>query len=415
MKTDVKLHPDHQFDADLLDYAIAQLRRSRTPREPVPRALHLSLPEVLPELGMGAQAALRELSPIALDGAAQLFHPGYFAHMDPATPTVAWAAALWQIAANQNLLHPDAAPAARELERRVIDWLKPFFGMAGGHLVPGSTIANFTALWAAREVRGIRRVIASDRAHLSARKAADILGLEYAAVAAGPDHRMVLDDRTDRADVAVVLTAGTVATGAVDELGVTNAAWVHVDGAWGGPLRFSDRYAALLDGVEQADSVGFSAHKWCYQPKGTAAVLFRDAEAAHAAMSYGGGYLAVPNVGLLGSAPANALPFAATLLAWGRAGLARRIGAGMEMARAFADRLRAEPRIQVWGEPVTGVVVWRPRDVPSTHLRDRLEDAWVSLTDIDGEVWLRCVAANTSADLDWVMDRIRAALDAIRS
>jgi len=86
----------------------------------------------------------------AFDGAAQAYHPSYFAHMDPPTATVTSLAALWQTATNQNLLHPDAAPAARALERRVIEWLAPWFGMQGGHLVPRSTIANFTAIWAAR-------------------------------------------------------------------------------------------------------------------------------------------------------------------------------------------------------------------------------------------------------------------------
>jgi hypothetical protein len=85
-----------------------------------------------------------------------------------------------------------------------------------------------------------------------------------------------------------VLTGGTVATGALDDLGqARDADRVDVDAAWGGPLRFSPRYAELLRDVTLADSVGFSAHKWCFQPKGTAIVLFKDAEAAHESLSYG--------------------------------------------------------------------------------------------------------------------------------
>jgi L-2,4-diaminobutyrate decarboxylase len=51
--------------------------------------------------------------------------------------------------------------------------------MTGEHLIPGATVANLTALWAARALRGVRRVITSNRAHLSVRKAAHILGLEF--------------------------------------------------------------------------------------------------------------------------------------------------------------------------------------------------------------------------------------------
>ena len=87
-------------------------------------------------------------------------------------------------------------------------------------------------------------------------------------MASGPD--------SDWSDTALFLTAGTVATGAIDHLkSLPSAPWVHVDAAWAGPLRFSNQYASLLDGVENADSVGFSAHKWMYQPKGAALVLFR--------------------------------------------------------------------------------------------------------------------------------------------
>ena len=110
-------------------------------------------------VGVGGTAALDQLAPLALDGAAQLHHPGYFAHMDPASADVACAAALWMVATNQNMLHPDAAPAARRLERLVVEWLAPLYGMSGGHLVPGSTVANITALWAARDVAGGRSEI----------------------------------------------------------------------------------------------------------------------------------------------------------------------------------------------------------------------------------------------------------------
>ena len=58
------------------------------------------------------------------------------------------------------------------------------------------------------------------------------------------------------------------------------AAWVHLDAAWAGPCRLSDKLAPLLAGVESCDSVGFSAHKWLYQPKGVGVVI----EAQHLCM-----------------------------------------------------------------------------------------------------------------------------------
>jgi len=216
----------------------------------------------------------------------------------------------------------------------------------------------------------------------------------------------------DLRDAVVIATGGTVATGALDALDVVGAAWLHVDGAWGGPLRLSEQHSALLDGIERADSVGFSAYKWCYQLKGTAVILFHDAEPAHQAMSYGGGYLAAPNIGLLGSAPANALPFATTLLAWGRKGLAESIDAGMAKAAQLAALVDADPRFGLWGMPTAGVVVWRPTQVCATQVRERLSDAWVSLTDLEGDIWLRSVAANPSADSAFVFAGVVEALAA---
>ena len=394
-----KLHSDHVLDHELLQFGIDLLGQARSPRiNPVPLDAVADLPDSWPDEGRGERAAMERLAPVALDGTAQLYHPAYFAHMDPPTAPVSWIGAMWQVAANQNLLHPDAGPGARQLEARLIEWLAPEFGMHGGHLVPGSTIADFSAIWAARELRGISRVVASERAHLSAQKAADILGLTYESVPADRLHRMSMARRTALADTVVVLTAGTVATGAIDDLELDGAGWVHVDAAWGGPLRFCPTYRYLLDGVEKADSVGFSAHKWCYQPKGTAVVLFKDAEAAHGAMTYGGGYLTAPNIGLLGSAPANALPFMLSLLAWGRRGMSERIELGFRQIEALCELIKADERFELLAEPTTGIAVWRPVKADTVTVRGRLQDAWVSLTEIDGQMWLRSVAANLSAD-----------------
>lgn len=405
------------FDPSVLDYAIEHLTEAMVERDqPVPKITASDLPKDLPQNGIGNRATLDQLAPALLNQAAQLHHKGYFAHMDPPTPDIAWAAALWQCATNQNTLHPDVAPAARQLERRVIEWLAPLFGMQSGHMVSGATIANFTSLWVARDLKNITRVVASDRAHLSLRKSAHLLGLDYESIDSDAHHRIKLDKLRAIDSAAVVLTAGTVATGAVDplsamsELVLKNAAWCHVDAAWAGSLRFSDQYRDALAGIELADSVGVSAHKWLYQPKGAAIVLFKDYTRALEPLSYGGGYLAEPNIGLTGSAPATALPLAATLLALGRTGVAASIEADMERALTFAELIDTDDRFELWRTPQTGVVVFRAIAQESRELRARLTDAWVSVVDIDGDVWLRAVAANPRADVHHVYNQLVAAL-----
>lgn len=137
------------------------------------------LPDVFPEVGIGARATLDMLAPSVLGGACRLDAPTAFAHMDPPTPWLTWAMALWNSSLNQNLLHPATAPVARHIEEKVIAWLAPFFGMQGGHMTPGSTMANLTALWSARECAGVAEVVTSGNAHLSIAKAAHLLGLRY--------------------------------------------------------------------------------------------------------------------------------------------------------------------------------------------------------------------------------------------
>lgn len=407
------LDPAFAADAVGLRQALDSLIERLTRGASLPVAARQSpLPADLPVEGIGSREALAELAPWVLDGAMPLRHPGYFGHMDPPTPWVTWAAAQWAAALNQNLLHPDTSPVARELEARVVQWLAAPFEMDGGHLVPGSSVANLTAMWAARELEGVTEIVCSAASHLSARKAANLLGLGLRTIPVDAQQRLRPELLGDLSRSALILTAGTVAAGAIDPLdaGVTEAAWRHIDAAWAGPLRFSERHGALLDGIERAESVSVSAHKWLWQPKEVAAVLFADAARAHDALSFGGGYLAVPNVGVLGSHGQTALPLAATLLAWGRDGVAARIDDGMRLAERLAQLVDERPNLELFAAPVSGVVVWRPRDHDARQVAGRVTGAYVSVTEIDGQTWLRSVAANPMARPEYVVARVLATL-----
>ena len=374
-------------------------------RNPAPGSL--ILPDALPEVGAGERAVLNSLAPGVLGGAADLGAPHALAHMDPPTPWITWAVTQWTASLNQNLLHPATSPVAGDIEARVIDWLCPFFGMSDGHMLPGSTLANLTALWAAREIKGIRRVIASEAAHLSVRKAAHILGLDYQAVPTDQQGAMRADALPDLADCALVLTAGTTNAGAIDPLDL-RAAWTHVDAAWAGPLRLT-RYAERLAGLESADSISISAHKWLFQPKESALILFRDA-ASKDAISFGGAYLTTPNIGLLGSHGANAVPLLATLMAWGREGIAARIEASMAIADRLADWAWDRSDVILYGPNRTGLVLWRPSESDARDLLPRLPSGSASLTTISGTDWVRNVAANPGADIAAILQGFEAAL-----
>jgi aromatic-L-amino-acid decarboxylase len=150
-------------------------------------------------------------------------------------------------------------------------------------------------------------VYASAEVHYSITRAVEILGIGSDRLRDVPidrQHRLRPDllaraiDR-DLADgvtpIAVVVTAGTTLTGAIDPIAPVadiceeRRVWLHVDGAYGLPAAAThpERFA----GVERADSVSVDAHKWLYVPKACSVVLVREAGALSRAFAHEQGYL----------------------------------------------------------------------------------------------------------------------------
>ena len=391
---------DKSFSADIgLDHAISLLKEVSSETK--------SLPKACPQTGIGELETLNLLAPHIFGRAARLDRSDVLAHMDPPTPWITWATALWNARLNQNLLHPATAPFALEAEKLVFDWLNPFYGMNGGHMCSGSTIANLTSLWAARDIVGIKKVVASEASHLSIRKATQILGLAYEEIPTNSKGQIDSERLKNISDACLVLTAGTTSTGAIDSLDLAgHAKWTHIDAAWAGPLRLSQSHAHLLVGIEKADSISVSAHKWFFQPKDAALVMFRDIKEVNSAISFGGGYLTVPNVGIQGSRGASAIPLLATLIAWGIEGLVERIDRTMSMAGILADKLKNKKGILIWSMPTTGITVFRSTKYSTQYLHKKLPEGMFSKCVLEGETWLRSVAANPQADINEIISAI---------
>lgn len=395
---------DKSFIPDVgLEHAIDLLRH--------PPSEQVELPVSFSEHGIGELETLNLLAPYVLGSATYLDSPNALAHMDPPTPWITWATTLWNSRLNQNLLHSATAPFAIKAEKKVIEWLAPLFGMAGGHMCSGSTVANLTALWAARDAKQIEKIVASKAAHISIEKAARILGLPYEQITTNSDGQIDPNKLGDISKACLVLTAGTTATGVIDSLElVDRAKWSHVDAAWAGPLRLSPNHADLLNGIDKANSVAVSAHKWFFQPKDSALIMFREPEKANPAISFGGGYLAAPNIGVQGSRGASAIPLLATMLAWGKKGISDRIDHAMSMATTLAAKLSKEDSISLWAMPTTGVAVFRPLTMNTEELYKRLPEGMFSTCVLDEQKWLRSVAANPLADIDKIVSAIQEAI-----
>ena len=363
-------------------------------------------PNILPDKGIGEEAAFEQLCLDMNLQSAMLGSQTAFAHMDPPVPDIAAKLTGLNAQYNQNLLHPDLSPFATKIERRVIDWIVPAFGMSAGHMCAGSSTANLTAIWAAREA-GAKRVVTSSDAHISVAKAAHILGMPFEVIPVDEVGRIYHSRMDNLDDACLVLTAGTTGRGVVDRLETSKTLWTHIDAAWAGPLRFT-KFSDRLDGIETADSVAISAHKWFYQPKDSAMILFQNQE-SQKLVSFGADYLTVPNVGVQGSRSAAAIPLLATLLALGRDGLAQRIEKNMQDASSLAVFLDEHKGATLKQMPETAVLNWRPKTNEIKAVIEALGET-VSSTKIDGELWLRNVAANPHADIDLICTRIDEAL-----
>jgi aromatic-L-amino-acid decarboxylase len=210
------------------------------------------------------------------------------------------------------------------VERAVLAWSAEIFGFpvtASGILTSGTSLANLIAVVVARgnylggDVRRLglqnRRLVAyaSTAAHRSVPGAFDVVGLGSAAlrrIRVGGDHRIdigalretIADDvRAGNEPFMVVASAGTVDTGAIDDLEAladlcaAENLWLHVDGAFGALAILSPAHRALLNGIERADSLAFDFHKWLHVPYDAGCVLFRDAAAHRSAFANPASYL----------------------------------------------------------------------------------------------------------------------------
>ena len=242
-------------------------------------------------------------------------HPRMFGYVQsPGTPIGAFADLLASTL-NANLTIWRSAPAAVELERVTIDWIRQILGFhaeAGGLFVSGGSMANLAALAAARQTKeqssGRLRIYASSATHFSISKAAALLAIgrenvQYVAV--DERFKMRVDDLVARinADLeagyvpfCIVGNAGTVDTGAVDPLHeIRDVAdrfqlWMHVDGSYGAFAVLAESARKLLAGMEKADSIALDPHKWLYLPVDVGCVIYRDPEIARAAFAHEADY-----------------------------------------------------------------------------------------------------------------------------
>jgi L-2,4-diaminobutyrate decarboxylase len=347
------------------------------------------LPAIGPA-GIGADAALALFREQVAPTAIPPDHPRFLAFI-PGVPTVA--AALADMALSVAMIYGGSyleGGRAVDAEDAVVHWLAEAAGFpatAGGTFVSGGSIANLSALVAARgggpQAHRRRFIVAGAAAHSSVGAAAHIMGCELVTAPPADAHGRldgrVLTQAVSRLDpeevVAVVATAGATNNGAFDDLvAVADVCEeyglrLHVDGAYGGAALLSPRTRPLLAGIERADSFIVDPHKMLYSTFDCAALVYRDRAAASCALTQTADYLAVcdgeePNPSDLAihlTRRARGVPLWASILAYGTEAYAAAVDHCVDMTAYAAERIAASPTLVLVLEPSFTVVVVRRR------------------------------------------------------
>jgi glutamate/tyrosine decarboxylase-like PLP-dependent enzyme len=351
-----------------------------------------------------------------------------------------------------------ASPGAVRIENACTKWLASVIGYpegAAGTLTSGGSIANLTAIVAARESRdpdGGGAVYTTRFAHYCIDKALHIAGRGRSPrrqIETDASHRMsvaALEEALE-ADVKsgirpwlVAASGGTVDTGAIDplpeiaEVCRKYGAWFHVDGAYGGLFALCDEGRELLRGIDQADSVALDPHKTLFLPYGTGAALIREGRHLTEAFSATADYISPLGESEVGPSPADLSPeltrhFRAMRL-WlplqiaGVAAFRAAQSEKLALARCFHQRLSEIDGFDPGPAPDLSVVAFRyvPEGGDADEFTERLLKhlqkegrVMMSGTRIDGTYYIRCAILCFRTHIEHVDQAIDAIVEGVKA
>jgi aromatic-L-amino-acid/L-tryptophan decarboxylase len=415
----------------------------------------------LPEEGVG-EAALRDLEAISehLRAPTGRRLPYVLGSGDP----IGALGDLYASVLNQNVTAWRSAPAAVTIERTVVEWLAAAIGCDGfvGTFTSGGSLGNLMALAMARESRAPANedgaqpgavVYASEEVHMSIPKAVAMLGLGRASLRLIPvDENMRVqvpalettiarDREAGRRGIALVGSAGTIMSGAIDPLAELadvarrNELWFHVDGAYGGAAALAQPEKFV--GMSRADSISLDAHKWLYQPLDCSVLLYRDEDAARHAFAYSAEYVKTasddPIAGFAFfdqtielSRRFRALKLWLSLRYHGLTAFRAAIAENIEQAKLLAKLIDAKPSLELLAPVELSAVCFRWANAETDTLNDLNEEilrevnqagrVWLSNASIRGAVGLRACITNhrtTEQDVRTVVEEVLAAADRV--
>ena len=427
---------------------------SRPPLADIERALDLR--RRLREGGMDADQ-FGDFLESYLEFTTRLHHPGSLAHQVAAPDVPSVLADFVHGAINNPMAIEEMGAGALAIEKAIVEWMVEKVGWdpakGGGVLTHGGSLANLTAMLAARAwaapdawtagAPGDLAVLAPAAAHYSVARSVGIAGLGADALVAvdadeleriRPERLPEAFERAraaGRRPIAVVASACATGTGLHDDLEAIGAfcrehgLWFHVDGAHGASALLSPRYRSLLDGIEQADSVIWDAHKMLRTSSLCAAVLVREDRDLPAAFQQKASYLFYeetddPDI-LDRAIECTKAPLGVKLfmnLAWrGEAGLGDYVAERYDLARRFHDVIAARPGFECPYVPESNILCFRYGSDSDLQLaiRERLIESGefhLSSVELGGRRHLRIVVMNPATD-EATIERLLDAIERV--
>jgi glutamate/tyrosine decarboxylase-like PLP-dependent enzyme len=421
-----------------------------------------SLNDPLPETGEDVDKVLDQVFQQMVEKGFHVPSANYFGLMNP-TPTYIGVLAEAMVAAlNPQLATVKRSQLASKIEHETVRWIGERIGWPGefnGTFTTGGNEANFSGLALAMAAKfptviadgvaslaGQPVLYASDEGHHSIDKSAGLLGIGRKALRRIRVNRSIQLDpealeqaiaedlRAGKLPFCVVATAGTTNSGAVDDLLALaeicrrHDLWLHVDGAYGGAVIFSNKYRTLVRGIEQADSITIDPHKWLAVPLAAGVILTRRPEMLERAFAVAAPYMpkAAEAKGIDNSRIStqwtrrmNSMKLWLTLQVHGRNAYEEHIERQIQLAQSFVGWLNSSPYFELAAPQVLPIVAFRVKSdsvdgeqLADTHTRivdevTRDGRRWISETRVAGHSVLRMMVISylTEARHLWALQQ----------
>ncbi|MDA7979972.1 MAG: aminotransferase class I/II-fold pyridoxal phosphate-dependent enzyme [Pirellulales bacterium] len=423
-----------------------------------PAELTDSLQSPFPDEPQDLEQLLAEVSDTVFGQFGQTMHPRFFAFVPSPNNFVSVMAEALVAGFNAFAGNWLEASGPTQMELATLQWLRRQCGLpqqAGGIFTSGGSVANLTALAAARDAQlagELQNAVAycSDQTHRAVDRAFHLLGFkprQLVRIPSDAHQRLPIEALQSRfaADVerglrpfCVIANAGTTNTGAVDPLPELadfcrkNKTWLHADGAYGAAAVLTQEGRDLLPGLSEVDSLVIDPHKWLFQPYELGCVLVRDRRDLYRTFKMTGEYLqdveTIPDaINLYDFGPqmtrsAKALKLWLSLRAFGVSAFRSAIQRGMDAARYAEGEVRSMDRMELVTSAQLAVVTFRYAPCGDGQLAEEanravvhrgLTDGFATVTStvLGGNSVLRLCTINprtTNDDVRSTLERLRA-------